>query len=375
MALRFRKSIKIAPGVRMNVGKRGFTSIGVGKMNFGKRGVHQNFNIPGTGISYQAQIVGRSSNSNQHSSKIPSKTSKSTMSVMLSLTDDGSLLFLNNKGQPLPENIVQLAKKQQKDVIVEWLDEQATEFNKEIDDIIGIHLTTPAPEGEVIINPLPQEPKLVESGVASKFIGRLRDKNEEKNRLAMEAYEESIRQWRIADHSLKTDPNVMSEVLANTLSTLEWPRETIISFEIRDNGTSAILDIDLPEIEDMPNQEANVNRSQLRLNVKTRTDKSIRLSYLSHIHAVGFRIVGDVFAYLPSIMTVVVSGYSQRVNKNTGHIENEYLYSARIQRDQWKRLNFNNLEAIDIVDCFNLFDLRRKVTSTGLISPIEPFEA
>jgi len=31
------------------------------------------------------------------------------------------------------------------------------------------------------------------------------------------------------------------------------------------------------------------------------------------------------------------------------------------------------LEAIDIVMCFEEFELRRKATKTGIITPIEPF--
>jgi hypothetical protein len=55
MPFKFRKSYKIAPGVRLNVGKKGMsTSIG-GKgstINVGKKGVKHTASIPGTGMSY-----------------------------------------------------------------------------------------------------------------------------------------------------------------------------------------------------------------------------------------------------------------------------------------------------------------------------------
>ncbi|MFV3368437.1 DUF4236 domain-containing protein [Pseudomonas sp. NY15435] len=54
MAIRFRKSIKIAPGVRLNVSKSGVsTSIG-GKgltTNLSKKGTRVTASIPGTGLS------------------------------------------------------------------------------------------------------------------------------------------------------------------------------------------------------------------------------------------------------------------------------------------------------------------------------------
>jgi hypothetical protein len=55
MGLRARKSIKLFPGVSVNLGKTG-ASLSVGgkgaKVNIGKKGVRTTVGIPGTGISY-----------------------------------------------------------------------------------------------------------------------------------------------------------------------------------------------------------------------------------------------------------------------------------------------------------------------------------
>ena len=59
MGFRFRKSIKIAPGVRVNLSRRGVsTSIGPrgAKLNVGRQGVRATVGLPGTGISYSKTI-------------------------------------------------------------------------------------------------------------------------------------------------------------------------------------------------------------------------------------------------------------------------------------------------------------------------------
>ncbi len=60
MGLRFRKSFKIAPGVRVNVSTRG-TSLSVGKRglttNISRRGVRSTIGIPGSGISYTTRTT------------------------------------------------------------------------------------------------------------------------------------------------------------------------------------------------------------------------------------------------------------------------------------------------------------------------------
>src|ERR1700692_3396694 len=55
MGFRFRRSIKILPGIRLNVGKRGVaTSIGVrgAHVTLGHGKVRETVGLPGTGLSY-----------------------------------------------------------------------------------------------------------------------------------------------------------------------------------------------------------------------------------------------------------------------------------------------------------------------------------
>ena len=65
MGLRFRKSIKIAPGVRLNIGKKS-TGISIGGKYGGismnsKTGMRARVSAPGTGLSYSTKIGGKSS--------------------------------------------------------------------------------------------------------------------------------------------------------------------------------------------------------------------------------------------------------------------------------------------------------------------------
>ena len=55
MGLNFRKSIKIAPGIRVNVSKKGYQVFLCGKgarVNVSKKGTRTTVGIPGTGLSY-----------------------------------------------------------------------------------------------------------------------------------------------------------------------------------------------------------------------------------------------------------------------------------------------------------------------------------
>lgn len=75
MGLRFRKSFKVAPGVRVNVGKKSVgMSVGgnLGGLSFSsKTGARARVSAPGTGLSYSTKIGGSSGKSPDKSSAEP----------------------------------------------------------------------------------------------------------------------------------------------------------------------------------------------------------------------------------------------------------------------------------------------------------------
>jgi hypothetical protein len=58
MGFNFRKSLKIAPGVRLNITKKGISSVSLGskgaRVNLGKKGTRTTVGVPGTGLSYSS---------------------------------------------------------------------------------------------------------------------------------------------------------------------------------------------------------------------------------------------------------------------------------------------------------------------------------
>ncbi len=437
MGLRFRRSIKIAPGVRLNLGKTGssFTVGGRGSsINFGSRGAYSNIGLSGTGLSYRSKIAGSSSNAHRETKPRTSGSNRSSnieKKVSLVLQEDGTVVFKDNVGNYLPDEYIRLAKRQNRNLIVDWLQENCDEINNEISSAINIHLTTPPPDTEIAFTPsefdlweptapssifeeaAPEKPIFKEYSFLAKRISFLRKSIDKINDELQRNYERRLKKWtdkkeefrknyvrRNQEYKEKleafnaaksdfeqqqrkrqdfieverlSDTTAMNKFLEEVFQNLYWPRETLISFEITKNGTEVLLDVDLPEIEDMPELYAVVNKKDLRIIYKQLSETKKRKNYFQHIHAIGFRLIGEVFVSLPSVSTVVLSGYSQRASKSTGNIVNEYLYSVRVLKKQWNAINFQNLAALDIPTCFEQFELRRKATKTGIMHPIEPF--
>lgn len=88
MSFRFRRSIKIAPGVRVNLSKSG-ASVSMGargaSISTGKRGTYANVGIPGTGLSYRQRIDDAPSRGGGRRARGPRDVSRRTVWISFGL--------------------------------------------------------------------------------------------------------------------------------------------------------------------------------------------------------------------------------------------------------------------------------------------------
>lgn len=164
----------------------------------------------------------------------------------------------------------------------------------------------------------------------------------------------------------------MERFLEENLEDISWPRETVVAFDINDGGKSVALDVDLPEVEDMPNKLAAVPARGLKLSVKDLGTTKLQKLYAEHIHGVVFRLVGEVFAALPNAQEVTAAGYSQRRDPSTALLRDDYLLSVRVRRPEWSKMDFAHLASLDVTEALNQFDLRREMSKSGVLKPITP---
>ena len=92
MGLNFRKSFKIASGVRLNVGKKGISSVSVGgkgaRMSVGRKGTRTTVGIPGTGLSYSSHQSFKKTNKSQEQREQPQTLFNNDIPPPLSYQND-----------------------------------------------------------------------------------------------------------------------------------------------------------------------------------------------------------------------------------------------------------------------------------------------
>lgn len=393
MVLRFRRSIKLAPGIRMNVsgsgvswtlGPRGAT------VGIGKRGARLNTSFMGFSSSQPLSCPPP-----RRRQTAPRELPPPPQSIALtcSVDDDGVLSFQDEHGNTLDDALVETAKKQNRDAILGLIQRKCDQINGELDALATIHLHTPSPHTPPRFHPefysesppgvpMPPQPRWWE-----KFLPKRRAKLEALHRHALAEYQTRVATWRsekakheqkqaaqqyLIEEAIYTDTVAMERWLEANLQDIAWPRETLVAVEISDDGRHILLDVDLPEVEDMPSKLAAVPSRGLKLLVKELPAAQVRKRYMAHIHGIAFRLIGETFAALPIVQCITLSGFSQRNDPATGQRRADYLYSARVNRDDWASIDFEQLSTIDVVEAFGRFELRRQMSKTGIFKPIEP---
>lgn len=403
MGFRFRKSVSIIPGLRVNF-SNGAPSLSIGprgaSVSIGKQGSHANLGLPGTGLSYRSRLdkAARSSSRN------------------------------------IDEN--ELAQHR------EHLERDALSFQQAIDAITNIHELTPDPSQGVTMNelvdaywqeqlgetdlpapvrpekPLPVDPPAEPApdegvGMLSKWLESARARqlrqaaNQRHWELSLQAWQneqtmitlryqqqrmawaehyalwqfETAERQKLKENSsgktqldlVLADTAYFEQQLEQTLQQTPWPRETLVSYQVETTQSTVFLDVDLPEIEVMPDRLYVVNAKGSKLSEKPFSQKRLRETYARHVHGCMLRLAGIVLTALP-FEHVIVSGFTQRLSKKTGYLEEEYILSCVFTRSGMLDLNFSNIDQIDPIAVLERFQLVKNMTTTCFFHAIEPLK-
>ncbi|EFJ0252286.1 DUF4236 domain-containing protein, partial [Escherichia coli] len=359
MGFRFRKSINIIPGVRLNL-SNGAPSLSVGprgaSVSFGSRGTYANLGLPGTGLSYRTRLdrAARSRGENR------------------TATDPGLRQALEQKAAELMSavtairNIHELTPDPKTGI--SWAELEAVYLHNRTSPFQVPAPVRPEKPDYLVLPEKPAEGEGIsflgkwfesESAKAERHAENLRRWQQElidverENTLRQHRYQQQRTAWaeqyanwkfeaeehekRLATaqadarQQFRTDAAFFESYLAGVLAETEWPRETLVAFEVKPELSAVLLDVDLAEIEDFPDKIYGVNARGTELTEKAMTQKAVRENYARRVHGCLFRLVGIVLHTLP-FDNVIVSGFTQRVSKRTGYLEDEYILSCKCTR-------------------------------------------
>ncbi len=377
MAVRFQRRIKIAPGVRLNVSKSG-VGLSAGPrgatISAGRTGVYGNAGIPGTGLSYRKKLKGAPKGSSQSTAGHPS-------SIQVNIDDEGQVTLCHSNGESLTSAETTYTRKHAGSKIRAFMDATCEQRNETLSLITELHHLTPRPTETPEYYPEPFRVPKPTLSLLNKILASLIPSCRRKAEKALADWEsdkqshetKELERKRREEVQVFSDINAMQQVLETYLGDIEWPVEPTIDFDLGDNNKTLALDILFPNEENMPDKEWSVPATQYKLTAKKVSATKRRQFYRDYIHSVMMRVVGEVFAHLPTVNHILISGYRVIVNASNGQPENEYIVSAIVNRTEWTSIDFSRLRKIEPTEVFTGHQLVRSMTKTGIFKGITPF--
>ncbi|MEB1806484.1 MAG: DUF4236 domain-containing protein [Bacillaceae bacterium] len=407
MSFRFQKRVRVAPGVRLNISKRGISSsIGPrgASLTVGKRGLYGNVGLPGSGLSYRTRIDRRSG---QRLFNVTEKN-QTYENVQLSFNKlENTVQFVTDKGESLPVTVERKLKKEFSTQIEQIYLEKEQEINAQTEKLLQLHhqvfkafsiqelqnlieqnlsFEEQEPDQSEIIDHLKEERKkqlnfidrlvLLFPAKRREFESRLQTEADEMFQEQLEDYseqkqlfiEEKQKRNDLLASVLKHDVQATEDWLALHLEELDFPLETNVDFKMLSENT-IYFDVDLPELEEVPLEKATIMKSG-RLKIQEKSQRETREHYAVMVGGTALYLCSFAFAFVPICERVVISGYTQRLNEATGHKDDTYIYSLIVERDRFYSLNMSSLHPIS---AFENFEHRLNATKTFIFKEIIPF--
>lgn len=347
MGFRFSKRITLLPGVRVNVGKSG-ASLSVGprgaSVTMGKSGVYGNVGLPGSGLSYRERL-----DKPHRPERAPAAARPQLPPRLVAIFDDNEIRFTDENDRPLDPSLYPLARRAMKDEIASLLERNAARMNAEIEELIALH------------HDIPLEVRQTKPSTG---------KPQRESYPSQEAFMEALMRWRADAANAGPDVTAIENDLLTALGELAWPRETNIAIDLRSDRL--LLDVDLPEIEDMPATRWTPNNGFGSLVPKTIAQKDVAALYLGHVSSLILRLIGHSFSVSDAIRSVAVSAYTQR-NASTGRTDDEYVAVVEIDRNGWNQVDGSAMRSIDPENLLRRFGAKLEANSRGILKVQTPF--
>ncbi|MDR2352148.1 MAG: DUF4236 domain-containing protein [Deltaproteobacteria bacterium] len=387
--MRFRRSIKILPGLKINIGKTGINSISLFKrgasLTMGSKGSFLNLGLPGTGLSHRIRLDKPTKKRTKKEDKIALESAPLcfAQNCVESQSYTNPKYFQNSLDEK-----PNFAERDEENELQTFAYNDALTQHRKIktpprnpkDAYKGFFSHKPAfPIISLILSALSLSgfiyslffkeniPLAIISGLLF-LLGIILIRRGFS--LRRECNIDNKRTNMLIGHALSGHFTAMEEIFCNILKQMDWVLETSASFEISHDGKSMSVDVNLPEIQDLEKGPRAQKQTFAGSNVSPNKTGKLERDYQLLVHSIILRIAGEVFYYFPTVKNVLVSGFTDRIDPRTGLMRSDYIISVNFDRRLWLTIN---PALSDPFECIGLFNARRDCENHSSMKVIEPF--
>lgn len=343
MGLRFRKSVTLLPGVKLNIGSK---SVGVslggkfaGVSLNTRTGASVRASLPGTGLSYTKKVAGLSRKKSGSRSRLDEVKEKLSSSDGMDEKDRNKLLVEEY------ENHIEAIRQ----VHVEC--EEPVDWD-------GIR-TSKEPYAKGGAGPRERKVQKALDDLKPGFLGLFGNK-EEKKALedALEAAkledEQEYVLWEAnkeyADKVLAGDIDAYYDVITDN-NPFEDLQEFGSGFEFgTEDPASMEIEFQVKSKDVVPRRSRSLTKTG-KVSEKALTKTALYDMTQDYVCSCSIRLAREIFALLP-VETIIVHAEDGVLNTATGRTKTETILSVRFDREGFNDINFEKIDASDFVKSF-----------------------
>ena len=143
--------------------------------------------------------------------------------------------------------------------------------------------------------------------------------------------------------------NAINDAFSNDAE--ELPMEYFLEISYDETTGKVSVDLDLPEIEDIPQNKIVVNPSEKR-SVRSKSQTNLREDYANCVCGLSMYVAGIIFNTCIKIKEVEISGFTQRCGENSALATDQYVLLIRYTREQFMEIAFEKLTSLEIINFF-----------------------
>lgn len=131
----------------------------------------------------------------------------------------------------------------------------------------------------------------------------------------------------------------------------ELPMEYFVDAVYDESIGKVYVDLDLPEIEDIPDQKI-VLTSTGKKSIRSKSQTDLRSDYAHCVLGLAMNVVFSIFNVSLKIKEVEIMGYTQRKEENSAVATDQYVFVINFDRETFSKIDFKRLSSIQIIDFF-----------------------
>lgn len=378
--MRFSKSIKIGSHSKINVSKSGVSfTVGVRglSVNVGPKGVYLNTSIPGTGLSDRKKIMDNPL-SGKKSGGTKSKSGRGGVAKPTPRQGNGG--ERGRQAQNAARRSEQSGRSQgggssaagteqaiPAKLLIRKNDDGQLEFydgDQKITDEAMIRKIKASHRYQA-------QKDSIDAAFRSNMAQKVQNYNEQNAKLIdIGDLAPNVKSAGDAGAVTSDDPTYIKEGTESWLNNVAVPFEFSAQYSYDEVTNTMWLDLDLPEIEDIPQEEASQLDSG-KMKVKNKTQAELRQDYAKCVFGFAITFAAGLLNVSTALERVVISAYTQRRDAD-GNLNDDFIYSIVFPRDKMTGRDLAAEEPYEV--CMEMQN-RVNMSKTYVFKTIRPFEA